>query len=360
MKKNSIILIIVTAFLLFATAPVYALQYSISDLGSFKSPDFGFLGGSPLVSYKINNKNQIIGHSSEGAFLWENGDTVNLGNVNIGGINDNGVLAGNDSEGIFVWENGVKTYIPGENEYYDQDYSQVSDINNANQISGTERINGMANNYAYLWDDATRTAVRIGTYSPYDYLWGMATSVNDAGHMTGIVDGDTPFLWKNGVLTEMTNFGWTSDINNADQIAGSFETAEGLYHAALWEDSLITDMGTVDGYTSSTAWAINELGQAVGSSSNSHIFEGGSAFYWDNKTGMINLNDYISPESGWDLIWASDINDYGYIVGVGTYNGETRGFLATPTPEPATMILLGTGLIGLAGARRKMRKNPAA
>ncbi len=365
MKKEKITIAIVMAALLYTAAPVYALQYSITDLGDF-GINYAHWGGTPFTSFKINNSGLIVGNNEKGAFIWENGNTTELGNAYIGGLNEKGQIVGGDDEGIFVMKNGEKTQlIRVTDSFYDRLFTYTSDINNNGQIVGMDRLDGGDRNvHAYIWDSSNEE-------SPFQIFTdgkvaNMPTAINDKGMVTVQSWSDGLFLWENGVRIELTDFYGAWDINNADQIAGSVKTAEGSYHAALWEDSLITDMGTLDGYTSSTAWAVNELGQAVGSSyniggDNDNIYwpSDGNAFYWDSESGMINLNDYISPDSGWDLIWASDINDYGYIVGVGTYNGETRGFLATPTPEPATMILLGTGLIGLAGIRRKTGRHPA-
>ncbi|MCX6664990.1 MAG: PEP-CTERM sorting domain-containing protein, partial [Euryarchaeota archaeon] len=75
------------------------------------------------------------------------------------------------------------------------------------------------------------------------------------------------------------------------------------------------------------ARAINNLGQIVGSSTTPGN-TAQHAFLWQN--GIIyDLNDFISPDSGWELIEANDINDAGQIVGYGIHNGSIRAFLLT-------------------------------
>jgi hypothetical protein len=53
----------------------------------------------------------------------------------------------------------------------------------------------------------------------------------------------------------------------------------------------------------------------------------------------IDLNTLIDPASGWDLMYAYDINASGWIVGEGINpQGEEHAFLLVP--EPATFALI--------------------
>ena len=70
---------------------------------------------------------------------------------------------------------------------------------------------------------------------------------------------------------------------------------------------------------------------------------------------VIALSSLVVNLDGWTVLTdAYDINELGQIVGYGTYNGEERAFLLTPTavPVPAAVWLFGSAL-GLLGWLRR-------
>ena len=98
-------------------------------------------------------------------------------------------------------------------------------------------------------------------------------------------------------------------------------------------------------YPFSCANGINDRGQVVGYADTGGD---GHAFLYANGT-MTDLNNLISPTSGWVLATASAVNNNGWIVGCGDdpSGGNGEMFLLTPTPEPSTLVLLGIGASAL-------------
>jgi uncharacterized membrane protein len=135
-----------------------------------------------------------------------------------------------------------------------------------------------------------------------------ATGINDLAQVVGTEDG-AGFLWDDGEITYLTGLPFPRAINNAGQVVGR-GGGGGVDIARIWEDGVATD-----------------------------------------------LIDLIPPDSGWnELEWAMDINDAGQIVGWGLLDdGDRRGFMLTPIPEPATLGLLVMGTLSLIWKRRQAR-----
>jgi probable HAF family extracellular repeat protein len=124
-------------------------------------------------------------------------------------------------------------------------------------------------------------------------------------------------------------------------------------HAFLY-NGVMHDLGTLGG-TKSDALGINQKEQVVGVS----YISGDSdyhAFLWTALSEMVDLNTLIDPAAGWVLTDATAINDVGQIVGQGYAGGQTRAFLLTPVPEPASWLLLTVAAAGLFALRAASRR----
>jgi probable HAF family extracellular repeat protein len=53
---------------------------------------------------------------------------------------------------------------------------------------------------------------------------------------------------------------------------------------------------------------------------------------------MIDLNNLVPANSGWELMEARGINASGQIVGWGMHAGHTNAFLLTPVSAPVMMV----------------------
>jgi uncharacterized membrane protein len=229
------------------------------------------------------------------------------------------------------------------------------------QVVGYTTLYSNETQYAFL-----RTPAGVWSLFGNSFPPSLANAVSDTGEIIGqngsfIGEGT---WWKGGMATTLSslvgNAGSANAVNDAQEIAGwSATTPLGecmndldacTLHAVLWKrDGTIDDLGTLPGDNISSASGINLFGRVVGVSGNTLVGQGwggnggtgfgglggsiavvGRPFVWSNPKGMQDLNTLIPPGSGWVLNSASAINFWGQIVGSGTLNGESHGFLLTP------------------------------
>lgn len=333
--------------------------YSVTDLGT--------LGGDSSWAYGISDRGQVVGHSlvsdpSQGghSFLYTGRSRIDLYPFDAGFswagkyINNLGQIAGSTQVGDVLHPalyglSAEITVLPtlgfGCGGYCT---GTATAINNSGQAVGWSSISDNLY-HAVLWENGTVTD--LGSFG----AWSYASSINDSGNVIGLSAYERsnsepdwiqhPFLYTGGNLIDLTQFGIESavDINNRNQIIGTLQRADGMRHAALVSGGGTTDIHRLG--LESDAAAINEHGQIVGS----FRFASGVDSYYDfiqqkwiefvvysyhpyvyQDGVMADLNNLVFAGTGWQMEYATDINNAGQIVGWGRHNGELRGFLLSP------------------------------
>lgn len=244
-------------------------------------------------------------------------------------------------------------------------------INDTGQIAGVSFDFGELNGHGFVW--STGGVMELGDITPHD--------INDAGAVVGFVQVATANVasvshaatWQSGVINDLGTLGGTfsyaAGISNAGQVVGWSATAsDAQVRATLWQGGVPRDLGTLGGATSQACAISRENGYVAGyadtSAGEPHacVFRvsaagavlsrldlgtlgGGSSYaYGINSQGVavgasngrafrsaggtiVDLNTLLSPDSGWVLESARDINELGQIVGQGVHNGLPRGFV---------------------------------
>lgn len=128
-----------------------------------------------------------------------------------------------------------------------------------------------------------------------------------------------PAIWQDGSMSVLPTDGFTAcyyvtGINNFGVATGSCKGSDGRFHAVLWEEGTVTDLGAPgDDYNAGAA--INDSGQVLarartGTVTTWYLIEGGT---WKPL-----------PSLGGNYTGAADINNAGQIVGTSRYpSGET-------------------------------------
>ncbi len=276
---------------------------AVVDLGA----PFGIFG----AAVAINSRGDVVGTSCEAlgsachVIVWQKGSTTDLGptysDVPHVGINDSGVVIATPYSSPVLWRDGnlfdLDTLIDPGSKWH---LRTASAINKDGGIVGWGYHDLQPRAYL-LYSNVLFTVIYdLGTLdSPSSiYYTSEATGINNLGQVVGAADptlGATHgFLW-NGFGTPMTDLG---------PIGGGFAIGNGGSYGQVAD--------------------INDFGQIVGWEWGSPV--GFVPFLWQDGHRM-DLDTLIDPSAGWTLTTATAINNAGQIVGSGTHDGHPASFL---------------------------------
>lgn len=162
--------------------------------------------------------------------------------------------------------------------------------------------------------------------------------VTPAMCMDDFVEDNLGDKWSaNVTAANSSDFSSTYLGNGGETLNGKFYTSAQIYNAEAYLFSLITQPGADQADIQEAAWLIMD------SSNPTYVGNAGVQSYFLAAT---NNSDSFNS-SGFSII--SDVNKF----------GAQEFMVATPTPEPTTIVLLGSGLLLLGAARRRPKQSKA-
>jgi probable HAF family extracellular repeat protein len=224
-------------------------------------------------------------------------------------------------------------------------------INDAGVVAGV-----LPSGVAATMDSTTGTITQFGRYGGVGAAF---TAISNSGLLAGTISypgraNTQAFTTSHGAIQMLQGLGGTAAaptaVNDTDIVVGQASDPAGRYEAVLWQNTTLSVLPVPVGVSDSIANDINNTGETVGIG---WVESGTRALLWSGGQ-VIDLNTLLPSGSPWVLTSATGINDLGQVVGDGTYNGQSIGFLLTPDgvatsiiPEPATYALpcLATGLL---------------
>ena len=347
-KRRGRRFIALTAWLAVTTAAAgtdaVAPSYTIQDLGTLGT-------GRVSDGHGVNTLGHVAGESRTSptalfhAFLWVDGALTDLGTL--GGIQSR-AAAINGSDQIvgsadifnpfveithaFLWQDGAMQDL-GTLGGTD---SVATAINAAGAVVGFSDLSP-SGSHAFEWKGGEM--LDLGTL-PGD-TFSAAAAINHAGVIVGVStrpNASRVFLYANGSMVGLDELGeqaMSNAVNDRGQlIATAFDYGDLAWHALLWRNGAVTDLGRLPRGTNSYAYGLNDAGQVVGIGQflrNGHTLVN-HAFLW-MRGHLFDLNTRIPPGSGWELTEAVSIADNGAITGAGIIGHETHAFLLLPARD---------------------------
>jgi hypothetical protein len=311
---------------------------------------------NPIVS---NNGNYTNAGLPTAGFNYNTGVATNNDYQATFAGNDSGTLAfsGGGAPGIYgghYWSSGGGYKTPS-------GFSTAlgMSINSAGLIAGgdCDVTNGTGSN-GEVYNPGTQTTATMP---------GAATYINNLGEVSGTEGFGGGFVWSPTATTywpagttALSGMIIAQSMSQNGRYVAGFEYTGGPSTGVLYDASTHS---IVESFTGE-AYAVNNNGWLGGDTESDAGFGfSGTAWLWDGTTQW-NLNTALQNEfpsvvSGYRICAVWGINDSGQILvwGMSTAGvGDVESFLLTPTPEPSTLVLLASGLIGLSAYTWRKRK----